>query len=247
MESCQRYSVLNEETIFSPVVRFRSAVFEHLFAKLICRISVKMPWTMADPDIDTLRSGGEAALATIFDRYQRTLERMIEFRLDDRVRGRVDPEDVLQEAYIETARRLNDYLSDPKVSFYVWLRQITYQTLLTVQRRHFGQKRDPRLEINGNGNPNQDATCLSIFSAFIGQLTTPSQILMKQEQLDQLKQILSEMDELDREVLALRHFEHLSNNQIAESLGISVTAASNRYVRAMTRLSEVAKKTMSGM
>ncbi len=70
-------------------------------------------------------------------------------------------------------------------------------------------------------------------------------MLMKQEQLDQLKRILSEMDELDREVLALRHFEQLTNNQIAESLGISITAASNRYVRAMTRLSEVAKKTLN--
>ncbi len=188
---------------------------------------------------------GEAALGAVFARHQRPLERMIEFRLDERMRGRVDPEDVLQEAFIEASRRLKEYLVLPNVSFYVWLRQITYQTLLTVQRRHFGQKRDPRLEVDGRASTNQDATCLSIFSAFVGQLTTPSQVLMKQEQLDQLKQILAEMDEIDREVLALRHFEHLTNNQIAESLGISVTAASNRYVRAMTRLSDVAQKTMN--
>ncbi len=196
-------------------------------------------------DLDSLIKGGETALGVVFARHQRPLERMIEFRLDERVRGRVDPEDILQEAYIEASKRLGEYIAAPQVSFFVWLRQITYQTLLTVQRRHFGQKRDPRLEVNGNANANQDATCLSIFSAFVGQLTTPSQVLIKQEQLDQLKKILAEMDELDREVLALRHFEHLSNGQIAESLGISVTAASNRYVRAMTRLSEVAQKTMN--
>jgi RNA polymerase sigma-70 factor (ECF subfamily) len=195
-------------------------------------------------DLDSLIQGGESALGVIFARYQRPLERMIEFRLDERVRGRVDPEDVLQEAFIEASRRLKEYLAAPQVSFYVWLRQITYQTLLTVQRRHFGQKRDPRLEVNAMANTNQDATCLSIFSAFVGQLTTPSQVLMKQEQLDQLKQVLAEMDEIDREVLALRHFEHLSNSQIAESLGISATAASNRYVRAMTRLSDIAQKTV---
>lgn len=201
--------------------------------------------TMQNSDIETLKQRGETALGEVFARYQAQLERMIRFRLDDRVRGRVDPEDVLQEAYIEIARRLNDYLAEPKVSLFVWLRQLTYQTLLTVQRRHFGQKRDPRLEVNGHATGNQDATCLSIYSAFIGQLTTPSQVLMKQEQLEQLKQILSELDELDREVLALRHFEQLSNNQIAEALGISVSAASNRYVRAMTRLGEVAQRTMN--
>ena len=100
--------------------------------------------------------------------------------------------------------------SAPNVSFYVWLRQITYQTLLTVQRRHFGQKRDPRLEVHIKSNANQDATCLSIFSALVGQLTTPSQLLMKQEQVDQLKQILTEMDEIDREVLALQTFDQTS-------------------------------------
>jgi RNA polymerase sigma-70 factor, ECF subfamily len=201
--------------------------------------------TDAKTDLDSLIEGGEAALGVVFARHQRPLERMIAFRLDERVRGRVDPEDVLQEAFIEASKRLKEYLAAPDVSFFVWLRQITYQTLLTIQRRHFGQKRDPRLEVNGKANANQDATCLSIYSAFIGQLTTPSQLLMRQEQLDQLKKILAEMDEIDREVLALRHFEHLSNSQIAESLGISVTAASNRYVRAMTRLSEVAQKTMN--
>ena len=44
------------------------------------------------------------------------------------------------------------------------------------------------------------------------------------------------MDEIDREVLALRHFEELTNNEVAEVLGLQKSAASNRYVRALTRL-----------
>ncbi len=72
-------------------------------------------------------------------------------------------------------------------------------------------------------------------------MTSPSQAMVKQEELQQLRQLLESMDEIDREVLALRHFEQLSNNQIAEALGISITAASNRYVRAMLRLSQIAK------
>ncbi|MCC6510358.1 MAG: sigma-70 family RNA polymerase sigma factor [Pirellulaceae bacterium] len=192
-------------------------------------------------EFDQLRTGGETALAGLFEQYRDRLERMLEFRLDDRVRGRVDPADVLQEAYIELARRLPQYLAAPNVSTYVWMRQLTYQVLIGVQRRHFGQKRDPRFEVTAVHGPDPNATSLSILSAFAEQLTSPSQALVREEELQQLRQLLESMDEVDREVLALRHFEQLSNNQIAETLGISVTAASNRYVRAMLRLSQIAE------
>lgn len=194
-----------------------------------------------DEEIEQLRLGGDATLAVLFEKYREPLERMIEFRLDDRVRGRVDCEDVLQEAYIELARRLPEYLGAAAVSVFIWMRQITYQVLIGVQRRHFGQKRDPRYEVTHVVAPDPNATSLSILSAFAEQMTSPSQALMREEELQQLRQMLDGMDEIDREVLALRHFEQLSNNQIAEALGITITAASNRYVRAMLRLSQIAK------
>jgi RNA polymerase sigma-70 factor, ECF subfamily len=194
---------------------------------------------MNEDDLKQLVAQGERGLAPLFEKHRESLERMIAFRLDDRIRGRVDPEDILQESYLEAARRLPSYLDQPTVSFYVWLRQIAYQTLINVQRGQFGQKRDPRAEVHAQ--PNGDATCHSILSMFSGQFTTPSRAMMKAEQFTQLRQILSEMDEVDREVLALRHFEYLTNNQVAEALGISITAASNRYIRAMTRLSQLAQ------
>jgi RNA polymerase sigma-70 factor (ECF subfamily) len=194
-----------------------------------------------DIEIERLRAGGESALAELFETYREPLERMIEFRLDDRVRGRVDCEDVLQEAYIELSRRLPEYLAAASVSAFIWMRQLTYQVLIGVQRRHFGQKRDPRFEVTAAHSPDPNATSLSILSAFAEQMTSPSQALMREEERQQLRQMLESMDEVDREVLALRHFEQLSNNQIAEALGISITAASNRYVRAMLRLSQIAK------
>lgn len=196
---------------------------------------------MMNDEIERLRVRGDAALAELFEHYREPLERMIEFRLDDRVRGRVDPDDVLQEAYIELARRLPEFLQAPNVSVFIWMRQLTYQILIGIQRRHFGQKRDPRHEVTHAFSPDPNATSLSILSAFAEQMTSPSQALMREEELQQLRQMLEGMDEVDREVLALRHFEQLSNNQIAEALGISITAASNRYVRAMLRLSEIAK------
>lgn len=183
---------------------------------------------------------GRSELSALFEENRIRLERMLEFRLDERLRGRVDPEDIMQEAFIEADRRFPEYQARPAVSFYVWLRQITYQCLIDVQRRHFGKKRDPRQEVGPKRSAGDDGTSLCILSAFFSDQTSPSEALMRQEEREQLTLLLEEMDEIDREVLALRHFEQLSNNQIAETLGISATAASNRYVRAMTRLSRIA-------
>lgn len=192
-------------------------------------------------ELQRLRTGGETAVSQLFARYAERLERLVEFRLDARIRSRVDPADVLQEAFIEIARRINDYLASPEVSFFVWIRQITLQTLIGVQRRHFGQKRDPKQEVAFPNN-GSDATSYSIAQAICAQQTSPSRAAMRAEEIQQLHAALAEMDETDREVLALRHFEHLGNNEVAEALGLTATAASNRYVRAMTRLTEIMQR-----
>jgi RNA polymerase sigma-70 factor (ECF subfamily) len=188
--------------------------------------------------VDRLRAGGDAAVAELFSEFQPRLERMCEFRLDRRLRGRVDSSDIIQEAYIEIARRIVDYTSNPTVAFYVWVRQITWQTLVSVHRRHLGQKRHPNMEVRlARGSANE--TTFSIAQALVAQLTSPSGAAQRQEEYDQLREALATMDETDREVLALRHFEQLGNNEVSEILGISRTAASNRYVRAVKRLGDV--------
>jgi len=193
---------------------------------------------MEEEVINKLIAGGDAAVAELFSEFQPRLERMVEFRLDRRLRGRVDSLDIIQEAYIEIARRISDYTSNPTVAFYVWVRQITWQTLVSVHRRHLGQKRHPGMEVRLNRkNPNE--TAFSIAEALVGQLTSPSGAARRQEDYDQLREALSTMDDTDREVLALRHFEQLGNNEVADILEISRTAASNRYVRAIKRLGDV--------
>ncbi len=185
-----------------------------------------------------IRERGLEALGDVFDDFSSRLLRMLEFRLDRRLCGRVEPEDVLQEAYIEVARRLEDYRADPAVSFFVWVRQITWQCLIAVQRRHFGAKRSPRKEIRFAAGEQSQAN-FSIARQLIGQVTSPSQNAIREEQVHHLRAALDTMDEIDREVLALRHFEHLTNTEVAETLGLSTTAASNRYVRALGRLGEI--------
>jgi RNA polymerase sigma-70 factor (ECF subfamily) len=182
-----------------------------------------------------LRAGGEEALAQTFNRYRDRLEQMVRFRLDQRLLGRVDPADVLQESYIEIARRFDSYTDNPTVSFYVWIRQITWQTLLTVHRRHLGKKRDAGQEAFLDRHyTEQSSANLAQFLAT--SLTSPSQAAIRDEDLSMLRQAIDAMDSTDREILILRHFEQLSNAKVAEVLELSPTAASNRYVRALRRL-----------
>ena len=109
-----------------------------------------------------LTTGGEQALADLFSEYRSKLERMLAFRMDRRLHKRVDPADVLQEAYIEVARRVDNYISSPDVAFYVWVRQITWQTLVAVQRRHLGKKRDANLDVRLQQQPAANDTSFSI-------------------------------------------------------------------------------------
>jgi RNA polymerase sigma-70 factor (ECF subfamily) len=198
---------------------------------------------MADVDpeeIELLRQGGADQFAVVFSRYQDRLQRMIRFRLDRRLYGRVDSADVLQEVWLDASKRVAEYVSNPIVPVFIWLRQIAWQTIIDLHRRHLGaQKRSVANEVAFGRGGGQEDTSLSIAARLAGDLTSPSQAAMRDERMQQLRQALAEMDEIDREVLALRHFEELGNNEVAEILGIQKTAASNRYVRALKRLKEV--------
>jgi RNA polymerase sigma-70 factor (ECF subfamily) len=187
-------------------------------------------------DFAVLRSGGEQSLADLFSKHRGRLERIVGLRLDPRLLGRVDPADVVQEAYIEVARRMDDFLAAPSVAFFVWLRQITWQTLLNVHRRHLGQKRNAGQDISLHGLHQDQSATSPLVQQLAGSLTSPSQAAMRNERMALLQQAIASMDRLDREILALRHFEQLSNIEVAQILGIKKTAASNRYVRALKRL-----------
>ncbi len=198
---------------------------------------------MADVDqeeIELLRSGGSDQFAEVFSRYEDRLQRMIRFRLDRRLYGRVDSADVLQEVWLDASKRVTEYVANPVVPVFIWLRQIAWQTIIDLHRRHLGaQKRSVANEVALGVSGGQEDTSLSIAARLAGDLTSPSQAAMRDERMLQLRQALAEMDEIDREVLALRHFEELGNNEVAEILGIQKTAASNRYIRALKRLKEV--------
>jgi RNA polymerase sigma-70 factor (ECF subfamily) len=184
-----------------------------------------------------LAEGDEQALALAFSQHRERLWQMVHFRLDQRLVGRVDEDDVLQEAYLDAATRLRHFEDHGSSSVFLWLRMIVGQTLVDTHRRHFGARmRSVRREVPIHNLYGPQATSVSIASRLLGRLTSPSHAAMRAELSDQLEAALAEMDAIDQEVLALRHFEELSNREVAEVLGIQQKAASIRYVRALKRL-----------
>ena len=185
-------------------------------------------------------AGEEAALRELFSRHRDRLKRMVHLRLSRRLAGRVDDSDILQDAYLEAARRLEEYLREPKLPFFLWLRHLTALKLVEVHRRHLGtQLRDADLEVTLHRGMLPLADSVSLAAQLLGTLTTPSQALIKAETRLLVQEALNSMDPIDREVLALKHFEQLSMAEIAEVLGLSKARAGSRYLRAIKKLREI--------
>jgi RNA polymerase sigma-70 factor (ECF subfamily) len=196
-----------------------------------------------DPNLLLRRAlaGDESALAALFDGYRERLRRMIRLRLDRRLSGRVDSSDVLQEAYLDVRRRLAEYARDPAaMPFHLWLRLVAGQRLTDIHRHHLGaQMRDAGMEVSLHRGPFPQADSISLAARLLGQMTSASKAAIRAEHKLIVQEALNGMDPLDREVLALRHFEQLSNDETALMLGLSKSAASNRYIRALRRLKEI--------
>jgi RNA polymerase sigma-70 factor, ECF subfamily len=184
-----------------------------------------------------LQSGDQSALSELFDLHRSKLRRMVELRLDHRLAGRVSASDVLQEAYIDALKRVEHFFAKPGQPFFGWLRLVVGQRIADVHREHLAGKRDAGREIGMHRSTTADSTCLA--ARLLGVGSSPSQTAQRHEIFAQLEAALNQLDPIDREVLALRHFEELSNGETAELLGIQTAAASKRYVRALARLKDI--------
>jgi RNA polymerase sigma-70 factor (ECF subfamily) len=185
-------------------------------------------------------AGDRSALAELFERHRGRLEQTVRLRLDRRLQGRLDPADVLQEAYLDLARRFPEYIARPTLPFYLWLRLLTGQKLVDLHRQHLGAKmRDAGLEVSVHRGALPGASTASLAEHLLGRLTPPSRAAIRAETRRRVQEALNAMNPMDREVLVLRHFEMLSNEETAQVLGIKPSAASNRHLRALRRFKEI--------
>ncbi len=201
---------------------------------------------MAGTDVNSgerlarVKLGDERALADLFSTHRDRLWRMVQARLDRRLRGRVDPDDILQEAYLDATRRIAHFAESGPMSFFLWLRLIVGQTLVNVHRRHLeAQMRDAGRDVSIARGGVPGASSVSLAGQLVAHLTSPSQAAIRAEMEAQLGQAIDSLDPIDREVLVLRHFDELTNSEVAEVLGLQQKAASIRYVRAIARLKAI--------
>jgi RNA polymerase sigma-70 factor (ECF subfamily) len=189
--------------------------------------------------------GDDDAWTRLLNSYRPRLRQMVSLRLHGRLRERVDPSDIVQEVCLDAARRFPEFSQQPKLPFYLWLRGLAMQRLVDCFRTHLGaQSRDQRKEVSlGLAIEHPESTSAGrVAQLLVDHLSTPSRHAIRQETAAQLQQALEELEPLDREILVLRHFEELTNQEAADVLNLDKSAASKRYARALTRLAVILKR-----
>ncbi len=186
-----------------------------------------------------VRGGDRAALAALYTEHRDQLKRWVEMRLDPRVWGRLSPSDVVQEVYLAAEQRLDHFRGLPDMPFSVWVRLIAGQRLIDAHRFHLGaEARNAAREV-ALGKPGPATSAVNLASRIAGDLTSPSQAAVRHEEHEMLIQAIEAMPAIDREILSLRHFDEMSNDEVALLLDIPKSTASKRYVRALARLKSI--------
>jgi len=200
-------------------------------------------WPESDRTQDILRdvAGGDAeAVNRLMDRHREAVRRMVQLRLDHAVARRVDASDVVQDVMLEASQRLTDYLRNPGMPFHLWLRQLALDRIIDMHRRHRGaQRRSVDREQNFSGVGHDEQSAADLAALLRDAELTPAAAALRKELQSRFVAALQQMDEGDREIIVMRHFEHLGNSEAAEALGLSAPAAGMRYLRAIRRLREL--------
>ena len=198
--------------------------------------------------LEQVSQGNAQVLGSLLVRYRSRLRRMVALRLDRRLQGRIDPSDVVQEAYLEASARVGDYLRNPKMPFFLWVRFLTGQKLVTLHRHHLGVRmRNAAQQVGLYAELVPEASSAALAAHLLGHQTSPSQAAIRAETKAMILAALDSMAPLDREVLAMRHFEQLSRAEIAQVLEVSEAAAGKRYIRALERLKLVLGESPGGL
>ena len=185
--------------------------------------------------IGCLKTGDRSALGTLWDFYRPRLKRMVHVHLDSRLAARVDASDVVQDTYLDAQKKLPSYLEDPKVAFYVWLRVLAHDRLAKIHRQHLGtQCRAADREVQLPA----DASAV-LASQIAAHGPSPSQSLREGELIDKIQRALHQLPPDDREIVLMRHFEEMTNGEVAQALGLTNSAATMRYGRALLHLKKL--------
>ena len=196
-------------------------------------------WPDSDQTRELLANAGNGegdAVNALMERHREALRQMVQFRMDRAVARRVDASDVVQDVLLEAAQRLGDYLKHPAMPFHLWLRQIAKDRMIDLHRRHREAQRRSVDREQPLAAAGLDQSSIDMASRFIDAELTPAAASIRKELEQRFFDALQQLDEDDREVLVMRHFEQLGNSEVAQALNLSAAAAGMRYLRALRRL-----------
>lgn len=199
-------------------------------------------WPDSDETQQLLRqaqAGGADAVNQLMERHRESLRHMIQARMDRAVAGRIDASDIVQDVLLEASQRLNEYVRDPRLPFQLWLRHLAKDRLVDMHRRHrLAQRRsvDREQSLAATG---PDLSSVNLAGLLADRELTPAAATLRREFERRFLAALDQLEEEDREILLMRHYEQLSNSEVAEILGVSQPAAGMRHLRALRRLRQV--------
>lgn len=194
-----------------------------------------------------VRQGDADAVNRLLDRHRESIRRMIQMRLDNKIQRRIDVSDVVQDVLVEANRRLQTYLENPQMSFHLWLRQIAKDRIIDAHRRHRGSaKRSVDREMPLAVQAADDHSTMQLLDQLRDPELTPAAAATQQEMARAVERSIAALGDQDAEIIIMRHYEQLSNQEIAQALGLTEPAASMRYLRAVRRLREMLSKGTAG-
>ena len=197
-------------------------------------------WPEAEKTTELLeraKTGDDAAVNDLMEKHRDSLRHLVRMRLDQKIRQRVDVSDVVQDVLIEANRRIEGYLENPAMAFHLWLRQIAKDRIIDAHRRHRASARRSVDREQAMAVPRgYDHSSILLANQLGDQELTPAAQALQKEMASRVESAIAEMDEGDSEIIIMRHYENLSNQEIAQALGLTEPAASMRYLRAIRRL-----------
>ncbi|MDJ0975441.1 MAG: sigma-70 family RNA polymerase sigma factor [Planctomycetota bacterium] len=203
-----------------------------------------------DPDKDALVEATDEdrpeVLGRIFDAQRARFLKMIAVRMHPRVRARLDASDIVQEAYVEIVKNVDEYVREPRMPFFLWMRRIVGQRLMKAHRFHLDAKRRDARQEQKKIRHVPDASTAAMADLLHDGKASPLSVMARDDAHDRLVRMLDDLSETDREVIAMRHFEGLSNEEVAAELGLGKHAASKRYLRALDRLKRLIDEVSGG-
>lgn len=200
-------------------------------------------WPEIDQTLELLRQAGQgnvAAVNQLMDRHRDALRQVIRMRLDQKIQRRIDVSDIVQEVLVEANRRLLDYIENPPMTFRLWLRQIAQDRIIDAHRRHrVSAKRSVDREQVLTAPPGHDQSSIQLAVMLSDHNLTPEAAALQKEMARHVQDAIAQLEDSDGEIIIMRHYEHLSNQEVAQALKLTEPAASMRYLRAIRRLKTV--------